>query len=213
MIWLAYAAVETFIEWRETRTKKDVNFGFAASFMTSFVGLSAGAVLGQAIRAYITGKTIDLSHVPFIVVIGSFISLMFIYRDRNKQQEVENAELSAINSKLKERREKKFLSTITATIGNTQKVLSTSDILFFKSMDHYTHACTEEGEHIIEYSIKKLAEELDPNKFVQIHRNCIVSLEQIESIENGNQWFIKTKSGEELKVSRNSRKKLRESLR
>jgi hypothetical protein len=212
MIWLAYLAAETFIDWRESKTKKEVNFGFAASFATSLIGLSTGSVLGQSIRAFITGTDINLTQVPFIIVIGSFISMMFIYRDRNKQQEVENTELNAINLKLKERRDKKYLSTITATIGNTQKVLPTTEILFFKSMDHYTHACTEEGEHIIDYSIKKLSEKLDPNKFIQIHRNCIVSLEQIESIENGSQWFVKTKSGEELRVSRNSRKKLKDSL-
>ncbi|MCR9204743.1 MAG: LytTR family transcriptional regulator [Halobacteriovoraceae bacterium] len=207
MIWLSYAAIGKVVK------SKDMNFGFWLSFATSFVGLTAGSFIGEILKAIVLEKETSFTQTPFIILIGSFISLMFIYRDQNRVSELEKAELNEINERLKERQSKKYLKSITSSLGNSQKVLPVSDILFFKSMDHYTHACTKEGEHIIDYSIKKLSDELDPNHFIQIHRNCIVSLSQVSSIENGNHWFVKTKTGEELKVSRNSRKKLKESLR
>ena len=69
--------------------------GFAGSFATSITGLSVGAMTGQLLRAFFTGKEYQWSEIPFIIVIGSFISLMFIYRDHTKIQIIENAELNA----------------------------------------------------------------------------------------------------------------------
>jgi hypothetical protein len=212
MIWLSYATAWRIINFREQHTGKDFCLGFWGSFAISFVGLTFGALLAEWQKAFFIGADYNLKSVPFIIVIGSFISLMFIYRDQNKQSEKEKNELNAINELLKSRQEKEFLTTLTANLGNTQKIISVDEVLYFKSMDHYTHACTREGEHIIDFSLKKLAQELDPSRFVQIHRNCIVALSEVASIENGNQWFVKTKSGEELKVSRNSRKRLKDCL-
>ena len=212
MIWLSYwsAARLAPLLGREVIASDD--YSFAQNFGISFTGLCLGSLIGQVIRAYITSSDINYSYLPFIVLIGSFVSLAFIYKNKSQQQEIENVELGEINQKLKERKEKKYVTSFSAKVGNGQKLIKTSEVLFFKSIDHYTHACTEEGEYIIDSSIKALSDSLNPAEFIQVHRNSIISIDQIDSITNGHQWFIKTRSGEELKVSRGSRKKLKEVL-
>ena len=190
----------------------DHKMNMLISFITSFLGLSLGTTLGQIFRAQVTNKNFNFTQMPLIILIGSFISLMFIYKNKSKTQEMENKELEQINQKIQEKRNKKFLTTIITSVGNIQKIIPISEITHFKSIDHYTYAYSTNGEYIVDCSLKNLIEQLDPTQFIQIHRNIIVSIEQIVSIENGDQWFLKTKNGEELKVSRNSRKKLKEAL-
>lgn len=213
MIWLSYWCAAKFRQLFGQSNTHSEDYSFAQSFAISFTGLCLGSLLGQVIRSYFTEKEINYSYLPFLILIGSFVSLAFIYKEKNRQQEIENSELGEINKKLKERKEKTYVKSFSAKIGNGQKIIKTSKILFFKSIDHYTHACTDEGEYIIDTSIKGLSEVLNPSNFIQIHRHSIIAIDQIDSITNGNQWFIKTRNGEELKVSRGSRKKLKEVLR
>jgi hypothetical protein len=212
MIWLSYWSAAKFFALRSTGKQCSDDYSFSLNFGISFFGLCLGALIGQAIRSYITGNAINYAYLPFLILIGSFVSLAFIYKDKNKRQELENIELGEINQKLKERKDKKYATSFTTKIGSGQKVIQVTDVLYFKSIDHYTHACTEDGEYIIDTSIKALSEELNPSLFIQVHRNCIVSIDQIDSITNGSQWFIKTRLGDEFKVSRGSRKRLKEVL-
>ncbi len=212
MIWLSYWCAARFYVFRGSNDYGSEDYSFIQNFGISFTGLCLGALLGQGIRSYITGHEVNYAYLPFLILIGSFVSLVFIYKDKNEKQELENLELSEINLRLKKRKEKTYESSFISKVGTGQKVIPVSDILFFKSIDHYTHACTDEGEYIIDVSIKGLTEVVNPNLFIQIHRNCIVSIEQIDSISNGSQWFIKTRVGEEFKVSRGSRKRLKEVL-
>ena len=185
---------------------------FKRSFLISIVGVSTGAMIAQVLRAQIESREVLWHQLPNIILIGAFISLMFIYRGYHLSKKEENEELIKLNAILKSKSEKKYLLRVSANHGNQKKIIETKDIKYFISMDHYTHAVTSEGEYIVDLSIKKLNLELNPNQFVQIHRNSIVNLNDIKSIENGSQWIVKTKSGTDLSVSRNSRKRLKEAL-
>jgi DNA-binding LytR/AlgR family response regulator len=56
------------------------------------------------------------------------------------------------------------------------------DVICFKAEDKYTTVITREGESLVRKPIKELAEELDPEKFWQIHRGAIVNVRSIARV-------------------------------
>ena len=212
MIWLTFLAIESWLDWREERGESPIPFGFKLRLLTSVIGLTIGAFLSEFAKAQILGQAVNFKNVPLVILIGIFISLMFIYQNLNREKEVENKTLEQLNQKLQKLKEQNYLQRITVSLGGTKKVLNVEDIVYFTSLDHYTHAYTQDNEYIVDLSLKKLTEELNPQQFLQIHRSTIVQLKYIDSIENGQQWFVRTSQGQRLSVSRKNRRLLKESL-
>jgi DNA-binding LytR/AlgR family response regulator len=67
--------------------------------------------------------------------------------------------------------------------GNTTRVLSVAEVLYFQTGDKYTEVVTVEGRHVIRTSLKELLRRLDPEQFTQIHRSTIVNLHFVEKLE------------------------------
>jgi DNA-binding LytR/AlgR family response regulator len=67
--------------------------------------------------------------------------------------------------------------------GNTTRVLSVAEILYFQSDRKYTQVVTAKGRHVIRTSLKELLQRLDPAHFGQIHRSTLVNLRFIERLE------------------------------
>jgi len=67
--------------------------------------------------------------------------------------------------------------------GNTTRVLSVAEVLYFQAGDKCTEVVTAEGRHVIRTSIRELAQQLDPAQFAQIHRSTIVNLHSVERLE------------------------------
>ena len=75
------------------------------------------------------------------------------------------------------------LSWVHASAGNTTRVLSVTEILYFQSSEKYTEVVTTGGRHIIRMSLKELLGRLDPQQFAQAHRGTIVNLRFIDRLE------------------------------
>lgn len=73
-----------------------------------------------------------------------------------------------------------YLSWIRAGLQGETKIISVDDIAYFKADHKYTSIFAGGGEYLIRKSIKDLAQELDPQKFWQIHRSSIVNVQSIE---------------------------------
>jgi two-component system LytT family response regulator len=103
-----------------------------------------------------------------------------------------------------------YLNTVISKSGIATRLLKVSEIMAFKSEDHYTFAITEKGEYIIENSLSWLEEKLDPNLFVRCHRSNLVQMEHVDKIGSTDNSLLYLKNGTELPLSRESRKKLKE---
>jgi DNA-binding LytR/AlgR family response regulator len=75
------------------------------------------------------------------------------------------------------------LSWVHTGAGNTTRVLSVAEILYFQAGDKYTEVVTAEGRHVIRTSLKELLRRLDPSQFVQVHRSTLVNLHCVEKVE------------------------------
>ena len=94
---------------------------------------------------------------------------------------------------------------IRALKGDVVHQIAVDEVLYFNAADKYTRVVTREGESLIRTAIIDLARELDPERFVQIHRSTIVNMDAVASSRRdlGNRVFVKLKDGKtELAVSR-----------
>jgi DNA-binding LytR/AlgR family response regulator len=99
-----------------------------------------------------------------------------------------------------------YLEWIRASVGQKVKLVAVNDIAFFQSDEKYTRVVTASGEMLIRKPIRELLDELDPQRFVQVHRATIVNLHMIEHVERSDaDWLSLNVKGtsEVLRVSRN----------
>lgn len=99
-----------------------------------------------------------------------------------------------------------YLRWIQASVGNSLRMISTSEILFFRADDKYTRVQTEKAEFLIRKPLKELALELDPNEFWRIHRATLVRVDAIAEVNRdfrGRQIVHVRNHPEALEVSRN----------
>jgi DNA-binding LytR/AlgR family response regulator len=98
------------------------------------------------------------------------------------------------------------LRWIKASVGQNVRLIPVEEVLFFQSDEKYTRVVTADTEALIRKPIKELLDELDPDRFWQVHRATIVNVEAIASVRRGlkDQAEIALKGHREtLLVSRN----------
>lgn len=72
---------------------------------------------------------------------------------------------------------------ITASVGNSVKMFSIDEVLFFQAQDKYTRVVTADGEGHIRTALKELLPALDSQEFWQVHRSVIVRVGAIRAVE------------------------------
>ncbi|MBC3873521.1 LytR/AlgR family response regulator transcription factor [Undibacterium flavidum] len=102
--------------------------------------------------------------------------------------------------------QREYLRWIQASVGNSLRMISTKEILFFKSDEKYTLVQTEQAEFLIRKTLKELEDELDPKEFWRVHRSTLVRVSAIAEVTRdfrGRQMLGLKGSPEKLEVSRN----------
>ena len=98
-----------------------------------------------------------------------------------------------------------YLQWIQATVGQAIQMIPVDDVLFFISDEKYTRVQTASVEALIRKPIKELVDELDPQRFWQIHRSTLVNAKAIASVTRdfrGRQIVAMKDYHEKLEVSR-----------
>jgi DNA-binding LytR/AlgR family response regulator len=98
-----------------------------------------------------------------------------------------------------------YLKWIQATVGQAIQMIPVEDVLFFISDEKYTRVQTPQVEALIRKPIKELVDELDPERFWQIHRSTLVAVNAIASVTRdfrGRQIVAVKGHSQKLEVSR-----------
>jgi DNA-binding LytR/AlgR family response regulator len=77
------------------------------------------------------------------------------------------------------------LQWIKASVGPAVKLIAVDDVIYCKSDEKYTQVVWTGGEALIRKSLRELLDELDPQRFVQIHRSVIVALPFVAQVVRG----------------------------
>lgn len=108
----------------------------------------------------------------------------------------------------------KYLERLVIKSGGRIYFLETNDIDWIEAEGNYVSVHSGKKSHLLRETISSLESQLDPRKFVRIHRSSIVRLDRIQELQP---WFhgeyrVILQSGTQLTLSRNYREKLQEAL-
>ncbi|MFC0117368.1 LytR/AlgR family response regulator transcription factor [Pseudoalteromonas xiamenensis] len=80
--------------------------------------------------------------------------------------------------------------------------------------DYMCLHCSDGQTHILRKTMKELEQELDPQLFVRVHRSAIVNTKQISKLvtQTSGEYLLVLQNGQELKVSRSYRDKVKAAL-
>ncbi len=76
----------------------------------------------------------------------------------------------------------KSIKWVTASVGDTVKMMSIEDVLFFQAQDKYIRVVTNTDEAVIRTPLKELVSSLDPDIFWQVHRSVVVRVSAIDRV-------------------------------
>jgi len=91
------------------------------------------------------------------------------------------------------------LRWINASVGQTLRLITVDEVMFFQSDNKYTRLALKDGEALIRKPLRELIDELDPQQFWQIHRSTLVNVNAIASVSRDfrGRMQIKLKHGSE----------------
>src|SRR6185369_15306898 len=78
-----------------------------------------------------------------------------------------------------------WLQWIKASVGQSVRLIPVEQVAYLKADEKYTLVVWEGGEALIRKTIRELADELDPEKFAQVHRSAIVALDRVSHFTHG----------------------------
>jgi two-component system LytT family response regulator len=109
---------------------------------------------------------------------------------------------------------KRYLERLVIKASGRIYFLETAEIDWIEAEGNYVSVHSAKKSHLLRETISSLEAQLDPRKFLRIHRSSIVRIDRIQELQP---WFhgeyrIILQNGTQLTLSRNYRDKLQEAL-
>lgn len=161
--------------------------------------------------AEVLSKTVPLKAVFGLLVLLSVVRLYQDWKREKDTLEDESVEVTASPSAVPY----KFLETISVKTGQKIHLVQVSDILYLQAEGDYVLIFTSEGKYLKEQTMKYFEENLPAERFIRIHRSCIVHADCISKIElyEKQNYRITLKKGQQLKASATGYKLLKAALK
>lgn len=107
-----------------------------------------------------------------------------------------------------------FLDRIVVKTGLKIKIIYVQDIHYFEAQDDYVMIYIEGEKHLKQKTMRFFENNLDPQKFVRVHRKYIVNIDFAEQIElyEKDSYLVKLKTGTKIPVSKSGYNNLRKVL-
>lgn len=83
-----------------------------------------------------------------------------------------------------QRKEKSYRTRFLISATDKFRTLQVADIAYFYSENKMTYAVTTSGrENVVDFSLTRLSEQLDPDRFFRVNRQVLLSIDSILSVE------------------------------
>ena len=132
--------------------------------------------------------------------------------EHQRQHEDGRLQIGALLENLKSQTQ--YLDRIIIKADGRITFLSTRDIDWIEADDKYVHLHTGKTARMVRQTLSGMETQLDPQKFLRIHRSAIVNIERIKELQplfNGEQAVI-LHDGTRLTLTRNYKDRLFELL-
>jgi two-component system LytT family response regulator len=98
---------------------------------------------------------------------------------------------------------------LVARLGDRSTVITVDDIDWIEAQDYTAAVHVASAVHIVRQSLTSLESELDPTRFIRIHRNALINISRIRELLHGpGELVVVLHTGERLPVSRRRREAL-----
>lgn len=86
-------------------------------------------------------------------------------------------------------------------------LVDATDVEWLEAADNYVRLHTAAGRHTVRETLTALATELDPARFVRVHRSAIVNLSRVAELrpQPSGDWQVRMRSGAQVTLSRRFR--------
>jgi two-component system, LytTR family, response regulator len=115
----------------------------------------------------------------------------------------------AVREPAKAKREK-FLTRFMIRSGGRAAFIKADDVDWIAADDYYIKLHVGPKSHLLRISMNDLEAQLDPTKFLRIHRSTIINFERVKELQQtpSGDYALVLKDGTELKLSRSRRESL-----
>ncbi|GAB7548404.1 LytR/AlgR family response regulator transcription factor [Cupriavidus sp. 8B] len=77
-----------------------------------------------------------------------------------------------------------YLRFIKALVGQEIRIIPVDEVIYLEATDKYVNVVSTGGEALIRTSLRELSQQLDPERFWQIHRGTVVNIDCVASAVN-----------------------------
>lgn len=83
-----------------------------------------------------------------------------------------------------QREPRSYLRFIKASVGQEVRIIPVDEVIYLEATDKYVNVVSTGGEALIRTSLRELTQQLDPERFWQIHRGTVVNIDCVASAVN-----------------------------
>jgi two-component system LytT family response regulator len=104
----------------------------------------------------------------------------------------------------------RYHARIAVKVGGTTRIMPIADVDWFETDGNYMRVHVGPSSYLMRYTANRLERDLDPRRFVRIHRRYLVNLDRIVGLEPwfGSDAVVVLRGGRKLRLSRNYRDEL-----
>jgi len=175
-----------------------LNFAFIAGDIL-VTGRDVDLAGGVAAAAAVGFRFLHINALVYAVIVG--LTHWYVLRARDDRPNRAGEPAAA---------QPRYASRLKAGVAGRVTLIEVGDIRWIEADGDYARVHVEAGEHLVSERMKHLERQLDPARFVRIHRSRIVNvdhLRELRHISHGD-YEVTLDDDTELRVSRGRRKQL-----
>ncbi len=152
----------------------------------------------------------------YTILVQRYMMLMIKEKAIEDEQEKDDIAEMISDKETVEIEEKKIeiIDRIAVKLGQKIHVISVPDIQYIQADGDYVMIHTTEGKFLKEQTMKYFEQHLPADKFVRVHRSCIVNVEIISRVElyEKQNYMLSLQNGQKIKASTNGYRLLKKTL-
>jgi two-component system LytT family response regulator len=104
----------------------------------------------------------------------------------------------------------RHLERFPVTLGRRTRYVSAAEVDWIEGYGNYVRLHTGKAAHLVRGTLKALEGELDPGRFVRIHRSAIVAVDRVRELESlgGGEYRVVLSDGTRIPMSQRYRERL-----